>query len=210
MLRSWLVLILLLAPAARGQAVDQRERWNKAFANPNPTFNTQPNRFLTETVKGLKPGKALDIGLGQGRNSLWLAQQGWDVTGVDISEEGIRLARRQAAQLGVQLNAVLQSADEFDYGRNQWDLVIGMFMHQIFSRNAAKIRDGLKPGGLVVVEAFHADEGKTLGRPLGYQSNELLRAFDGLRILHYEDRPGPADWKPGANQPIVRLIAKKE
>ena len=83
-------------------------------------------------------------------------------------------------------------------------------MHQIFSRNASKIRDGLKPGGLVVVEAFHADEGKALGRPLGYQSNELLRAFDGLRILHYEDRPGPADWNPGADQPIVRLIAKKE
>ena len=72
----------------------------------------------------------------------WLAQQGWEVTGVDISEEGIRLAREQATKLGVKLQTVLRRADEFEYGRNQWDLVIGMFMHQIFSDNAAKIIDG--------------------------------------------------------------------
>ena len=61
------------------------------------------------------------VARGQGRNSLWLAQQDWDVTGVDISEEGIRLAQEQAAKIGVKLNAPLRSADECDDGHHQWE-----------------------------------------------------------------------------------------
>ena len=214
MKRGVLALLLLFASAGLAQTppapIDPRERWNRAFSNSKPVFNTQPNRFLVETVKGRKPGKALDIGLGQGRNSLWLAQQGWDVTGVDISDQGIRIANEQAANLGVRIKTVLQPAEEFDFGKDQWDLVIGIFMHQIFSDQAGCIRSGLKPGGLVVVEGYHDDLSKTLGRQLGYKTNELVRAFDGLRIIHYEDRTGPADWSGGREEPIVRFIARKE
>jgi SAM-dependent methyltransferase len=187
-----------------------KERWNKIFTSAESNFNRKPNAFLTGAVKGRKPGKALDIGMGQGRNSIYLAQQGWDVTGVDISEEGIRVAQETAAKLGVKINPVLKSVDEFDFGREQWDLVAGIFMHQFVSRHADKIHAALKPGGIVVVEGFHEDRGKTGGRPFGYKTNELLRAFDGLRIVHYEDRIGPADWAGGADMPIVRFIARKE
>ena len=210
MKRAFALPFLLLAGAALAQTpnapANPSERWNKIFTSPNPTFNTQPNRFLVETLKGRKPGKALDVGMGQGRNSLYLAQQGWEVTGVDISEEGIRIARDQAAKLGVKLNTVLRSADEFDFGKNQWDLVAGLFMHEIFSRNASRIREGLKPGGFVVVEGYH----QAPERQFGYKTNELLRDFDGLRIVFYEDRIGPADWSGGKDQPIVRFIARKE
>jgi SAM-dependent methyltransferase len=127
---------------------------------------------------------------------------------VDISEEAIRLAQEQAAHLGVKLHAVLKRADEFDYGRNQWDLVIGIFMHGIFSRNAARIAEGLKPGGLVVVEGFHADASQA-GK-LGYQSDEFLRAFDRLRIIQYQELTAPADWSGGRPQPLARLVARKE
>ncbi len=211
---STLPILACLAGAALCQAppkpVDQRERWNKTLSSPNPVFNTEPNRFLAEAIKGRKPGKAVDIGLGQGRNSIYLAQQGWEVTGVDISDEGMRLARERAAKLGVKLHTVLQSADDYDFGRDQWDLIIGLFMHEIFSNQAERVKAGLKPGGLVVVEAFHDDFSKTVNRQLGYKNNELLRAFDGLRIVHYEDRVGPADWNSGKDAPIVRFIARKE
>ena len=76
------LLPLLLAAAAFAQTqtpappLPDRERWNKTFANPNPVFNTKPNAFLADAIKGRKPGKALDIGMGQGRNSIFLAQQG--------------------------------------------------------------------------------------------------------------------------------------
>jgi len=130
--------------AAWAQSADPA-RWNKIFTDPKSNFIRNPNAFLVETVKPLNPGRALDVGMGQGRNALWLAQQGWEVTGADISEEGIRLAREQAIKIGVRLNTVLKSADEFDYGRDQWHLIIGIFMHDIYARNAAKIVEGLKP-----------------------------------------------------------------
>ena len=57
------------------------ERWNRILTAPNPTFNTEPNAFLVAITKGLKPGRSLDVGMGQGRNTIFLAQQGWDSHG---------------------------------------------------------------------------------------------------------------------------------
>ena len=93
----------------------------------------------------------------------------------------------QAATAGVKLNAVLGSADEFDYGHSQWDLIIGIFMHEIFTRNADKIIEGLKPGGLVVVEGFRDGALQAAER-----SKELLRVFDRLRVTHKEVVTAPA------------------
>lgn len=164
---------------------------------------------LTEAIQGRKPGKALDIGMGQGRNTIYLAQQGWDVTGVDISDEGIRIARQQAARLGVKINTVLQSAQEFNFGKDQWDLIAGLFVHRFLPGLARQVQEGLKPGGIVVAEGYHVDNSPSQP-PVGYKTNELLRLFDGLRIVHYEDRMGPADWSGGKDAPIVRFIARKE
>jgi ubiquinone/menaquinone biosynthesis C-methylase UbiE len=202
-----------LAIAAFAQApaaVDQRERWNKVFTNPEARINREANAFLQKTVEGRKPGKALDVGIGMGRNSLWLASKGWEVTGIDISDAGIKLAQDAARKQGLKLNTVLVSADDFDYGTDQYDLVIGMFMHQIFSRNSAKVVKALKPGGMVVVEAYHADTSKLVQRPLGYGNNELLRAFDALRIRFYEELTTNADYSPDQAAPIVRMIAIRE
>ena len=183
-----------------------KERWNKIFSNPVPPFVNKPNQFLTEMVRARKPGTAVDVGMGQGRNAIFLAQQGWDVTGVDISDEGIRVAKEQAAKLGVKLNTVLQDADQFDFGKERWDLVAGMFVHSIITRNAARIREGLKPGGILVVEGYLNDDPQ---RPFGYQSGELLKAFEGFRILRYEETTGPADWARGKEAALVRMLAQK-
>jgi len=91
------------------------------YSKPNAPFNTAPNAFLTEVVQTLKPGRALEIGMGQGRNSLYLAKLGWDVTGFDISETGMSLARKSAADAGVKLRTINQSIEAFDYGVDQWD-----------------------------------------------------------------------------------------
>src|SRR6188768_3099174 len=74
-------------PDPRGSPADQRERWNKEFSSGIPSLrNAQSSEFLAAVIKGLKPGTALDLGIGQGRNAIYLAAQGWDVTGVDISD----------------------------------------------------------------------------------------------------------------------------
>jgi SAM-dependent methyltransferase len=80
------------------------------------------NKFLAETIKGRKPGKALDIGMGEGRNALFLATQGWEVTGFDISDVGVQLARETAQKRGLKLETLVDDVDRFDYGRQRWDL----------------------------------------------------------------------------------------
>jgi ketosteroid isomerase-like protein len=99
-------------------ATDEGAFWSERY-RAGTGFNLKPNRLLVEAVKEVKPGLALDIGMGQGRNAIYLAQQGWEVTGIDLAEEGIRQAREQAQAQGLKLNALLQSWDDYDFGRDR-------------------------------------------------------------------------------------------
>jgi hypothetical protein len=110
----------------------------------------------------------------------------------------------------VNIQAMQADANRFDYGKDKYDLVYATFEHQIVTDNADKIIQALKPGGLVIVEGFQEDVSKEVGRPLGHRVNEVLRAFDQLRIVFYEDTVGPADWNGGKPAPIVRFIARKQ
>src|SRR2546423_521658 len=100
------------------------ERWTRILTAEQPRFNTNPNAFMVEMTKDRKPGKALDVGMGQGRNALWLAQQGWEVTGFDPAERAVAVARANAAKLGVKLITEIKSYEQFDFGENRWDLIL--------------------------------------------------------------------------------------
>jgi SAM-dependent methyltransferase len=213
-MRQAVVVVIALGLASLVHAQEQRqprEVWNELFAKRQGR-EFPYNKFLADTIKGMKPGTALDIGMGEGRNALFLATQGWQVTGFDISDVGIQLAREAAQKRGLRLEILHDDADRFDYGRQRWDLVVGMYMHSVITRNAGKIIDSLKLGGILVVEGFHRDLNRlgVQGGYIGYRSNELPRAFDRLRILRYEDTVGPADWeRSGQEAPVVRFIAVK-
>lgn len=191
------------------QAVDPDERnfWNKKFSGPNSEFNHQPSRLLVEAIRERKPGVALDLGMGEGRNAIYLAQQGWQVTGVDLSDVGISQAKKHAARVGVNVSAVLDGLDHYDFGRNRWDLIILFYMHAWYHeakpRSTERLIDALKPGGLLVIEGFAGDE------KFMFQPNELLHDFGNLRVLRYEDMLGEADWAPGEKSHIIRLVAEK-
>ena len=91
---------LPLAAQLTPQQESLRETYNITYGkNEDGVYNPAPNAFLVEVARDLKPGRALDVGMGQGRNAIYLAQQGWNVTGVDISDEGIRQAKEQARKL---------------------------------------------------------------------------------------------------------------
>jgi hypothetical protein len=83
-------------------AHDEGSLYDKVYGGV-PEFRTEPNRLLVEAVAQRTPGKALDVGMGQGRNALFLAAQGWSVTGFDVSEMGLARARRQRRRLGIRL-----------------------------------------------------------------------------------------------------------
>ncbi len=184
------------------------DRWNRILTAPAPIFNTRPNAFLVEMTKGLTHGKALDVGMGQGRNALYLAQQGWDVTGFDPAEKAVAAAQDQARGLGVKLTALVLRDDQFDFGEEQWDLVV---LSYVGARHlTTRVYDALRPGGLVVVEGFHRDATKTasIGGGVVFDSNELLKLFDRFRVVRYEDSEGVADFGLAKTR-VVRLAAQK-
>jgi 2-polyprenyl-3-methyl-5-hydroxy-6-metoxy-1,4-benzoquinol methylase len=187
----------------------EAERWNRILTAEKPTFNTNPNAFLVEMVKGRSPGAALDVGMGQGRNAIYLAQHGWNVTGFDPAEKAVELANQTAKRLGVKLTTVVQGSEEFDFGEKRWDLVL---LSYVSVRDVAdRVVRALKPGGIVVVEGFHRDV--TRLRPVGggvvFDSNELPRLFSSLRVLRYEDVETKTDFGTGVAR-AVRLCAMKE
>src|SRR3954465_1345961 len=122
-MRPTLALLFAFAPLF---AQSTAEQYNGIYSDgvEQATFNHAPNAFLVEFAKTLMPGRALDVGMGQGRNSIYLAQQGWQVTGFDLSDAGVKLAREQAAKLQLRVTAVVADAAAYDFGEAQWDLIV--------------------------------------------------------------------------------------
>lgn len=175
----------------------ENDFWNHFFTVENPTFNTEPNAFLTSVVEGRKPGTALDVGMGEGRNSLYLAKLGWDVTGIDPADQAVAIAQKRAAALNLKLHSVITTDESFDYGRERWDLIVYSWVRT--PRSPDKTIDSLKPGGIVVVE----------GREDWYPRNALLKTFESLHIIRYEAQRARADFFNRAEMPVVRLVAVK-
>ena len=117
--------IAFAAALACCQATDTRDRdfWNGKFSDPNTQFNRRPSRLLVEVLRNRKPGSAIDLGMGEGRNAIYLAQQGWQVTGVDLSDVAVAQAKKRAEQLHLNLTAVVENLDHYDFGKSRWDLV---------------------------------------------------------------------------------------
>jgi SAM-dependent methyltransferase len=185
------------------------DRWNRILTAAKPTFNTDPNAFLVEMIKGRTPGTALDVGMGQGRNAIYLARQGWTVTGFDPADKAVALAKETAANFGVKLTTVVQGYEDFDFGENRWDLIV---LSYVGAREvAAQVVRALRPGGVVVVEGFHRDvtRNSSVGGAVVFDSNELPKIFSGLRVLRYEDVETQTDFGGGLTR-AVRLCAMKE
>jgi SAM-dependent methyltransferase len=184
------------------------ERWNRILTAPQPGFNTTPNEFLVQMIKGLPPGRALDVGMGQGRNTIFLAQQGWTAVGFDPADKAVAAAREQATRLGVTITTHVARAEEFDWGAAQWDLIV---LSYVGAREyVAPVLRALRPGGMVLIEGFHRDATKTqpIGSAVVFDTNELLTLYGALRVVRYEDTDGIGDFGRQRVR-LVRLFAQK-
>ncbi len=182
--------------------------FDKIYGGEVKLFTPKPNAFLTQIVEGRKPGAALDVAMGEGRNSVYLAQHGWKVTGFDVSERGLAVAREHARQAGVEIETVL--TDKFDYGSERWDLIVLCYPAGAAPLEDAqfirRLHDALRPGGVVVLESFLAPPGiKGAKGP----ANAWPIMFADFRIIYYEDREDIPDWflKPSR---VGRLAAERE
>jgi SAM-dependent methyltransferase len=184
------------------------DRWNRILTSAKPSFNTAPNAFLVRMTRDRRPGTALDVGMGQGRNAIYLAQQGWTVTGFDPAEQAVAVAQAEAKRLGVKLTAVPIADDQFDFGKDQWDVIVLSYVG--LRGLIPRIYDALKPGGMVVVEAFHRDSLKNgrIGPGVGFDTNELLKLFERFRVIQYEDAEGTGDFGLRKDR-LVRIAVTK-
>ena len=199
---DWKAASWNLAPAG---LEGERETWDATY-RAGVGFNPKPNQLLVDTVKGRKPGTALDLATGQGRNAIYLAQQGWKVTGVDISDEGLRIARDTAAKDKVKVDFVNADLDKYDLGHDKWDLVTMIYAGndtQLIERAKAS----LKKGGLFVVEYFATEA--TAGTGIsGFEPGALAHELAGWKIDRDEVVDDVADWGRRKVK-LQRFVAEK-
>lgn len=183
-----------------------RDMWNGTYRQ-SVGFNHEPNQLLVDTVKGVAPGAALDLMTGQGRNAVYLAKQGWRVTGVDISDEGLKLTRETATAQHVSVETVQADADAdaYDLGTARWDLVTMIYAGSS-TKMIEKIKPSLKPGGRFVLEFFARKPDQLRG---GFAEGQLRALFaDGFDIERDEFVDGTPDWALD-HAKLVRFVAKK-
>jgi SAM-dependent methyltransferase len=143
--------------------MSEQQRWNERFATPDYHFGTAPNEFLARQARLLKPGmKALAVADGEGRNGVWLAEQGLDVHTIDFSPNGIAKARALAARRGVTLRVEQADIHDWNWPDAAYDVIAVVFIQ--FSPPAergkvfAGIRRALKPGGLLLMEGYRPEQ----------------------------------------------------
>jgi SAM-dependent methyltransferase len=139
--------------------VSEYERWETRYGVPEYAFGKEPNYFLA-SCRGLLPpvGRALAVADGEGRNGVWLAEQGLDVLSIDFSPSAQRKARALAAERGVEVAFERVDVHTWHYPEAAFDVVVEIFTQ--FSSPPeralkwAGMRRGLKPGGLLIIQGY--------------------------------------------------------
>ncbi|MGV8899698.1 MAG: class I SAM-dependent methyltransferase [Burkholderiaceae bacterium] len=157
--------------------------WNQQFSLPDFKYGKQPNSFLREQAFRLRPGsKVLLPGDGEGRNSVWLAQQGHHVTAMDNSCVGLQKAQELAAEKGVQIEVVQADLEHWTPAVASFDALVLTYVHLPPAMRAQAHRrlvQALRPSGWLILEAFHP---RQLGRQSGGPKDEaMLYTLDMLR-----------------------------
>jgi SAM-dependent methyltransferase len=165
-------------------------RWDERYATSEYLFGTEPNSFLVSMVDRVPVGRALCLGEGEGRNAVFLAGRGFDVTAVDASAVGIGKARRLAAQRGARIVTVVADLASYGVEPNAFDLIVLIFVHLppgLRRAVHAAVVQGLRPGGALVLEAYTPEQLELgTGGPqtpgLFMRVEPLLQEFAGLRF----------------------------
>lgn len=171
-------------------ATDDQKVWNKRHGSRQG--REEPSSFLRQVFEShgwrIQPGRALDIATGKGRNACFLAERGFQVEAVDISEVALEEARRRAAERNLAVNFRQVDLDSVEFPEAAYDMVLNF--NFLLRSLVPKIKKALKPGGYVIFETYLIDQG-VLRHPrnpaylLGH--NELLDLFRDFRLLHYRE-----------------------
>jgi cyclopropane fatty-acyl-phospholipid synthase-like methyltransferase len=149
--------------AGEVDAMSELERWETRFSAPEYWFGTAPNAFLASQAHRLRPGqKALAIADGEGRNGVWLAEQGLDVLSLDFSPSAGEKARALAAERGVRLRTAQADVSAWNWPVAEFDLIAAIFVQFVGPALRTRMFDGmkqaLKPGGLILMQGYRPEQ----------------------------------------------------
>ena len=193
--------------------------WDERYAAPGFAYGTTPNHWLEARAGDIRPGgRVLSLGEGEGRNAVWLAEQGFSVDAVDASAVGLEKARELADRRGVRLRTLVDDLATYRPEFNAYDALVLVFVHlppNIRSLVHAAGARALRPGGVLIIEAFtHLQLGRPSGGPrqadLLYEVATVRSDFPGVDWLVLEEAEVELDEGPfhRGTAAVVRGVGK--
>lgn len=186
---------------------EERTNWNERYRTGEFQPPRAPSPLLRYAVEALPPGRALDIATGTGRNALFLAEQGYEVDAIDISDEALAIARDHATERSLEVNWIRADIDDYCFPERAYDVVMVDFC--TVPHRLPDIKEALAADGVLLYEhhlrsAAPVDRGPSSDR-YRFRSNDLLHACLDLTVLHYEEQTRIDDGRKAA---IATLIAR--
>jgi SAM-dependent methyltransferase len=173
------------------------DAWNRRYAEQELVWSAGPNRFLVAEVADLPPGRALDLACGEGRNAIWLAERGWQVTAVDFAEVAVDKGRARTDAVDFVVADVL----EYEPDEAAYDLVIVFYLqlpHDELDRVLRRAARAVAPGGtflLVGHDLRNLTEGH--GGPKDasvlYRAEDVPASLPGLEVVRAEPVERPVE-----------------
>jgi tellurite methyltransferase len=164
-----------------------------------------PTPLVERFLRDVEPGTALDLAAGTGRNAIWLANQGWDVTAVDGASTAIETLNKRALQSGVSVRTIVADLEKGEYAiaPATWDAITMCYYLQRDLIEPAKA--GVREGGLIIV-IVHTTEGDELPTETRMRPGELVSHFSDWELLHsYEGKPND----PEHRRSVAEIVARR-
>ena len=180
--------------------------WNNRYCGDVYISGTAPNRFLSKVSNLVKQGKVLCLGEGGGRNAVYLAREGYDVSAVNESALALEKAERLADKSYVDINTQVVELSQYDISPKRWNGIVSIFCQlpsTVREKLHRKVVVGLKPGGVFIMEAYRSDVLASL--------SQLKKELAGLEFLHIKEviRDVHEDGCLKKNAELVQLVARK-
>jgi len=192
----------------------EADDWNRRYDGADLIWTAQANRTLMAEVESLEPGRALDLGCGEGRNAVWLASRGWEVTGVDFADVGLRKARLLAEAQAVVVEWVLADLQTYEPARSAYDLVVVLYLHLGPDHRGAvhaTAASALRPGGTLIVLGHDSSNladghGGPQDPSLLFTPDDVVGDLPGLSVIKAERVVRPVPTEDGERVAIDALV----
>ncbi len=165
--------------------------WDERYAGDDYAYGTGPNDFLVDQAVCIAPGPVLCLAEGEGRNAVWLAEQGHAVTAVDSSCVGLAKAQRLATERGVRIETLCSDLAQYEIVPGVWSVIVSIFAHvppDLRRLVHRRVVDGLRPGGVLILEAYTPEQLRfgTGGPPVAEMNMDLASLEAELAGLNFE------------------------